>query len=79
MGNLVLNCVPVVPSEGDNNGKGKEGGSGSDPDSDDDSSVGNPPIPMSEVENIHEPPTTIARVLSNALYAVAFQKHLALT
>lgn len=38
------------------------------------------PVPlMSEVECIHEPPTTIAKVLSNALYAMAFHKHLALT
>lgn len=78
MGNLVLNCVPVVPSEGREGGNDKGRGKTSDADSDDDS-VGNAPIPMSEVENIHEPPTTIAKVLSNALFAVAFHKHLALT
>lgn len=73
MGNLVLNCVPVVPSE---EGEVRNGYDG---DSDADSSDRDPPIPMSEVENIHAPPTTIAKVLSNALFAMAFHKHLALT
>lgn len=79
MGNLVLNCVPVVPSE-DGQGVGNVGSdskcqltAGGQAGMADRVSL------MSEVERIHEPPTTITRVLSNALYAMAFHKHLALT
>lgn len=79
MGNLVLNCVPVIPSEegqdvddlGDDTKSGPTAGSRA-------GRMG-PARLMSEVECIHDPPTTITRVLSNALYAMAFHKHLALT
>ncbi|CAN0188711.1 unnamed protein product, partial [Hapterophycus canaliculatus] len=37
------------------------------------------PVLMSELDDLHEPPTTLTKVLSNALYAMAFHKHLALT
>lgn len=79
MGNLVLSCVPVIPSEE---------GQSTDNAGDDfkyEPSVGGRTgrlglvSLMSEVECIHEPPTTITKVLSNALYAMAFHKHLALT
>ena len=78
MGNIVLTCVPVVPSEeekdiDDVGGDGKVGASAA-------SGVSKKgPDFMSEAEVVHEPPTTITKVLSNALYAMAFHKHLALT
>ncbi|CAM9512972.1 unnamed protein product [Ectocarpus sp. 12 AP-2014] len=79
MGNLVLTCVPVVPLEqrvGDGPGGFEKMGEGSGGEK-----VANvrPTTFMSEVEGIHEPPTTLAKVLSNAVYAMAFHKHLALT
>lgn len=82
MGNLVGNCVPIVPSEGTaahSSGGGKdtadavdgvEGGGERPPER---------PEFKSELEGINEPPTTITLVLSNALYAMEFHKHLALT
>lgn len=77
MGNLVLTCVPVIPSEEGEvvdevceDAKVGEAESG----------VARKGCDfMSEAEVIHEPPTTITKVLSNALYAMAFHKHLALT
>lgn len=72
MGNLVLNCIPVVPSEGTK----KKGDRDWDSDA---SSYDSPPMLMSVMENIHETPTTIHEVLSSALFAVAFHQHLALT
>ncbi|CAM9308298.1 unnamed protein product [Ectocarpus sp. 13 AM-2016] len=79
MGNLVLTCVPVVPLEqrvDDGPGGYVKMGEGSGGEK-----VANvrPTTFMSEVEGIHEPPTTLAKVLSNAVYAMAFHKHLALT
>ncbi|CAM9180161.1 unnamed protein product [Ectocarpus sp. 6 AP-2014] len=79
MGNLVLTCVPVVPLEqsvDDGPGAYVKMGEGSGG-----AKVANvrPTTFMSEVEGVHEPPTTLAKVLSNAVYAMAFHKHLALT
>eukprot|EP00752_Nemacystus_decipiens_P010574 g9417.t1 len=78
MGNLI-NCVPVVPSEegqgGDNVGDGSKSGQAAGGRA---GKMGHVSL-MSEVECTHEPPTTITKVLSNALYAMAFHKHLALT
>lgn len=73
MGNLVGVCVPIVPSEG-------EGQDGDAPGIEDEEGVGSKrPVFNSEFEGIHEPPTTITAVLSNAFYAMEFHKHLALT
>lgn len=82
MGNLVGNRVSVIPSEegvqtgqADSVGEKKTGADG----------VVvwrteyNRPVLNSEIEGIYEPPSTIAEVLSNALYAMEFHKHLALT
>lgn len=79
MGNLVLTCVPVVPLEqkvDDGPGAYVKMGEGSGG-----AKVANvrPTTFMSDVEGVHEPPTTLAKVLSNAVYAMAFHKHLALT
>ncbi len=77
MGNLALTCVPVIPSE--------EGGVVDDVGEDAKAGKAGSGVArtgcdfMSEAEVIHEAPTTITKVLSNALYAMAFHKHLALT
>lgn len=79
MGNLALNCMPVVPSE---EGQGTEevgDGSKSGPAAGGRAGKRSAVSLMSEVECSHESPTTITKVLSNALYAMAFHKHLALT
>lgn len=91
MGNLVGSCgTAVVPSEdagasssggGGGGGKPPVGGAG---DGGVEGGGGNKSAPerpdfKSELEGIHEPPTTITMVLSNALYAMEFHKHLALT
>ncbi|CAM9469004.1 unnamed protein product [Scytosiphon promiscuus] len=81
MGNINLNCVPVIPLEAKEAevdvGKDVKAGSGG-------MAVGGGwttkrPVLMSELDDLHETPTTLTKVLSNALYAMAFHKHLALT
>ncbi|CAM9759665.1 unnamed protein product [Ectocarpus sp. 4 AP-2014] len=79
MGNLVLTCVPIVPLEQRvDDGPGGYVKMGEESGGDKVANV-RPTTFMSEVEGIHEPPTTLAKVLSNAVYAMAFHKHLALT
>lgn len=82
MGNFLKSCGHhVVPVEGEANhspgeskglgGGGAEAGAGA--------VTGVAADSPKKPEGIHQSPTTIADILSNALYGMAFHKHLALT
>lgn len=80
MGNLLKGCghhVVPVEGEGNNNSPGENKGQGSG------TGAGAAGAVVAEspkkLEGVHESPTTIAAILSNALYGMAFHKHLALT
>lgn len=77
MGNLLKSCgnhvVPVEEGRAGDHSPDQHGGQGSG------AGAGSAAESPEKAEGTQESPTTITGILSNALYAMAFHKHLALT
>lgn len=79
MGNFIGNCVHVVvPYEDKRDGSGKHSGT-KEVENGPGAKGEKQPVIKGEPDAVNEPPTTITNVLSNALYAMEFHKHLAIT